>query len=118
MKKVVLENFAKFTGKHLWFAKFSRAPLLQNTSGRLPLAFLCIFTKMGHCQQCFENFPLAKICEKYRKDHNFVCFRMFPFHGYIMFSEISFKRICKKAASFRKCVFSRKYEIFLYDSLT
>ena len=24
MKKDVLENFAKFTGKHLWFAKFSR----------------------------------------------------------------------------------------------
>ena len=24
MKKGVLENFAKFTGKHLWFEKFSR----------------------------------------------------------------------------------------------
>ena len=37
MKKGVLENFAKFTGKHLWFAKFSKTPSLQNTSGRLPL---------------------------------------------------------------------------------
>ena len=66
MKKGVLRNFAKFTGKHLgqsllfnkvaglrpatllkgrlWhrcfpvnFAKFVRAPFLQNTSGRLPL---------------------------------------------------------------------------------
>ena len=26
MKKGVHENFAKFTGKHLWFAKFSKTP--------------------------------------------------------------------------------------------
>ena len=32
MKKGVLENFAKFTGKRLWFAKFSGTPFLQNTS--------------------------------------------------------------------------------------
>ena len=32
MKKDNLENFAKFTGKHLWFAKFSGTPFLQNTS--------------------------------------------------------------------------------------
>ena len=30
--KGVLENLAKFTEKHLWFAKFSRTPFLQNTS--------------------------------------------------------------------------------------
>ena len=47
MKKGVLEKFAKFIAKHLWFAKFSRKPFLQNTSGRLPLAFPCNFTKMG-----------------------------------------------------------------------
>ena len=41
MKKGVLENFAKFTGKHLWFAKFSKTPFLQNTPGRLLLAFSC-----------------------------------------------------------------------------
>ena len=41
---------------------------------------------------------------------------MFPFHGNIMFSEFFFKRKCKKAASFRKCVFLGKYEIFVYDS--
>ena len=57
-----------------------------------------------------------KICEKDRKDHIFISFRMFPFHGNIIFSELSFKRKCKKAASFRKCVFLRKYEIFVYDS--
>ena len=55
MKKDVLERFAKFTGKHLWFAKFSRTPFLQNTSGRLLLAFSCNFTKVEHCQQCLEN---------------------------------------------------------------
>ena len=46
MKKGVLENFAKFTGKHLWFAKFSKTPFLQNTPGRLLLAFSCNVTKM------------------------------------------------------------------------
>ena len=46
MKKDVLRNFAKFTGKH-WrrcfpvnFGKFLRTPFLQNTSGRLLLAFV------------------------------------------------------------------------------
>ena len=29
MKKGVLENFAKFTGKHLWFAKFSKTPFYR-----------------------------------------------------------------------------------------
>ena len=37
-------------------------------------------------------------------------------HGNIIFSELSFKRKCKKAASFRKYVLLRKYEMFLYDS--
>ena len=55
MKKGVLENFAKFTGKHLWFAKFSKTPFLQNTSGRLLLAFSCNVTKMGYCQQYLEK---------------------------------------------------------------
>ena len=39
---------------------------------------------------------------------------MFPFHGNI-FSELSFTRKCEKTASFRKCIFLRTYEIFLYD---
>ena len=43
-----------------------------------------------------KNFRLTKIFEKCRKDHNFVCFRVFPFHGYIMFSELSFKRKLRK----------------------
>ena len=45
MKKDFLENFAKFTGKHLWFAKFSKTLFLQNTFGRLLLAFSCNVTK-------------------------------------------------------------------------
>ena len=64
------------------------------------------------------NFRLTKICEKGRKDHIFVSFRMFPFHGNIIFSELSLKRKCKKAVSFRKCVFLCKYETFLYHSWT
>ena len=32
MKKDVLEFLAKFTGKHLWFAKFSKTPFLQNNN--------------------------------------------------------------------------------------
>ena len=54
-KKAVLENFAKFTGKHLWFAKFSKTPFLRNTPGGLLLAFSCNGTKMGYCQRCLEN---------------------------------------------------------------
>ena len=48
-----------------------------------------------------KNFRLTKICEKDRKDHIFISFLMFPFQGNIIFSELSFKRKCKKAASFR-----------------
>ena len=55
MKKDVLENLAKFTGKHLWFEKFSKAPFLQNTPRRLRLAFSCSSTKIGYCQQCLEK---------------------------------------------------------------
>ena len=48
-----------------------------------------------------------KICENDRKDHIFIS---------IIFSDLSFKRTCKKAASFRKYVFLPKYEIFVCDS--
>ena len=58
MKKYVPENFAKFTGKQLRFAKFSRAPFLQNTSGRLLLHFSCNFTKMGHYQKISDEYSL------------------------------------------------------------
>ena len=37
MIKGVFENFAKFTGKHLPFVKFSRTPFLQNTSATAAL---------------------------------------------------------------------------------
>ena len=31
------KNFAKFSGKYLWFLKFSRTPFLQNTSAAVTL---------------------------------------------------------------------------------
>ena len=80
----------------------------------IPLFLLTMFNTLHEN----KNFRLTKICEKDRKDHIFISFRVFPFHGNIIFSELSFKRKCKKAASFRKCVFLRKYEIFVYDSYT
>ena len=45
-----------------------------------------------------KNFRLGKICEK-DKEHNFVSFRQFSYAsilGNIIFSELSFKRKCKK----------------------
>ena len=42
MKKGFLENFAKFTGKHPWFAKFSRTSFLQNNSATATLPRLAI----------------------------------------------------------------------------
>ena len=52
-----------------------------------------------------------KIYEKDRKDHIFISFRMFPFYGNIIFSELSFKRKCKKAAFFRNayCCVNMKF---------
>ena len=37
MKKGALEHFAQFIGKHLWFAKYSVTPFLQNTSAAATL---------------------------------------------------------------------------------
>ena len=48
-------NFAKFTGKQLWFAKFPKTLFLQNTSGRLLLVFSCKLTKVVYWQYCLEN---------------------------------------------------------------
>ena len=64
---------------------------------------------IGPGKKCLR---LTKICEKGRKDRIFISFRMFPFHRNIIFSELSFERNCKKAASCRKCIFLREYEIF------
>ena len=63
-----------------------------------------------------KNFRLTKICEKDRKDHIFTSLRIFSFHKNIIFSELFFKQKCEKAASFHKCAFLLKYEIFVYDS--
>ena len=63
-----------------------------------------------------KNFRVTKICERTEKiifSLAFVCFRFTE-----MFSELSFKRKCKKAASFSKYLFLRKYEILVYDSCT
>ena len=67
MKKGVLENFAKFTGKYLWFAKFSKTSFLQNTPERLLLAFSCNVTKMGYCQKCLLPEAVIRVevfCKK------------------------------------------------------
>ena len=48
-----------------------------------------------------KNFRLTNICEKETKNHFFVSFCMYPFHGSIIFSELSFKQKRKKAVSFR-----------------
>ena len=53
MKKGVLENFAKFTGKHYWFAKFLKTTFLQNTPGRLLLAFSLL--KYGTANNAWKN---------------------------------------------------------------
>ena len=62
MKKGVLENFAKLTEKHLWFAKFSKTLFLQNTSGRLLL--LLAFQK-----QPPEVFYEKRCSYKFHKIH-------------------------------------------------
>ena len=55
MKEIVLENFAKFIGKHLWFAKFSKTPFLQNTSERLLLAFRATLLKWGTANNVWKT---------------------------------------------------------------
>ena len=58
--------FDKVAGLSLWkrcsgtgfpvnLAKFLRKSFLQNTFGRLLMAFPCNFTKKEQCQQCLEN---------------------------------------------------------------
>ena len=55
MKKGILENFAKFTGKLLWFAKFSKTSFLQNTPGQLLPAFSCNANKWGSANNVWKN---------------------------------------------------------------
>ena len=90
MRKDVLRNFAKFTGKHLFqslyfnkvpglrpatslkkrvwhrcfpvnFAKFLRTPFLQNTSGRLILVFILCFTVSKKKKNSRTGFPLKNV---------------------------------------------------------
>ena len=57
-----------------------------------------------------------KICEKGRKDHIFINFRMFPFHGNIIFSELSSNENVRKqhlsANAYSYTIAVRKDEIF------
>ena len=54
MKKCVLENFPKFTGKHLRFAKFSGTPFLQNTSAAATLL------KWGSVWKTSDEYSLTR----------------------------------------------------------
>ena len=78
-KKVVLGNFAKFTGKHMCqslyfnngcfpvnFAKFPRTPVLQNTSDG---DFIC-----HHFLYCFR-FPISPKNKKYSNLHFLINYR-------------------------------------------
>ena len=62
VKRGVLRNFAKSTGKHLrqrlFSVKFLRAPFLQNTSGQLLLFSTCkasIKELLAKIENCFNN---------------------------------------------------------------
>ena len=69
MKKGVLENCPKFTGKQLWFAKFSGAPFLQNTSGRFHIwatSFMHYYKNLGNANSfpnSFQNGDLKRETE-------------------------------------------------------
>ena len=47
LKKDTPKNFAKFTGKHLWFAKFSRAPFYRTPLGDCFWLFPATIQKWG-----------------------------------------------------------------------
>ena len=50
MKKHVFQNFAKFTGKHLWFAGLT--PILKNICQQMLLHCTCT----THCFLCFTLY--------------------------------------------------------------
>ena len=68
MKKGVLKNFARSTGKHLCqslffnlnFAKFLRTPFLQNTTGQLLLIFKCYYYPLHHLRHVLRNLKKKK----------------------------------------------------------
>ena len=67
-------------------------------------------------EKLYDSLRLKKMCEKNLEKIIFSLVFVFHFQGKIIFFELSFKRKCKKAPSVRKCIFLRKYEIFVYDS--
>ena len=68
-----------------------------------------------HCmkKKIFVLRKFVKRTEKIIFSLVFVCFRFTN-----IFSELSFKRKCKKAASFRRCVFLRKYDVKMKFSMS
>ena len=93
MKNGVLENFAKFTGKHLWFVKFSSTPFLQKTSGRLLLAFPCNFTKMGHSNSVWKTSDEYSLSRNSNLRSLVLVYHFFFFFGSINFRCI-FSLVC------------------------
>ena len=55
MKKGVLENFAKFTGKHLWFAKFSKTPFYRTPLDDCFWLFRATLLKWGTANNVWKN---------------------------------------------------------------
>ena len=95
-KKSVLKNFSKFKGKHLcqsprlWcrcfpvdFAKFSRTPLLQKTSGRLLLKYVT----QGHYAPSYERhflnfYPPLSNENEYTRSLKIGSAHSFPIHSF------------------------------------
>ena len=63
IKRGVLRNFTKFTGKHLKFVKFLRPPFLQNTSGRLLLDLENLLINFSH-NPSYYLLQKTKFCTK------------------------------------------------------
>ena len=55
MEKVVLANFAKFTGKHLWFAKFSKTTFYRTPLDDCFWLFRAILLKWGTANNVWKN---------------------------------------------------------------
>ena len=71
-EKVVLENLAKFTEKHLRFAKFSRTPFLQNTYTTATLLKLGTGNSVRKTLDEYslsKNFNLKSTVEVYHRQH-------------------------------------------------
>ena len=122
MKKGVFGNFAKFTGKHLWFAKFLRTSFLQSTSGRLIL--LLAFQK-----QPPETLYEKRCSWKFRKIHRktpLVCeiFKNTFFYGtplndcfwlfHIFFLSVSKDNQILSILEWQKTIFNDSFDLIIF----